>query len=373
MSRIRVIVLLAALVALASVLAACGGGGGNSSTGGGDSGEDPQKVIEGATLEGVKSGNLDLTLNVNAEGDSGGNVKVKLSGPFEAGAKGELPQLAMKINGNGEASGQNVNFDGDLTLLSDRAFIGYEGEEFEVDPTTFGFVRSAFEQAEQEQGGQEMGTTACQKAAAGIKFGDIVENLSNDGTEDVEGTETTKLSGDLNVSGAIDTIVKLSEDPACSSELEAAGPLPLGELENAEDEVKSAVKKAHVEVSVGDDHIVRKVAAELSIEPKDAAGEKVELEFELSIGEVNEKQSFPTPSGAQPIEKLFQKIGVNPLELLEAGGSGGLGGLLEGATGGSSEESAEGLGSPEAQAEFGECLETAEGATEIQECASVLE
>ena len=55
------------------------------------SGEDPQKVIENASLEGVKSGELDLSLHVNAEGNEGGEVEVSLSGPFEAGAKGELP------------------------------------------------------------------------------------------------------------------------------------------------------------------------------------------------------------------------------------------------------------------------------------------
>jgi hypothetical protein len=373
LSRTRVLALLAALVALASVLAACGGGG--SSTGG-SSGEDPQKVIESATLEGVKSGNLDLALNVNAEGQEGGKVEVNLSGPFEAGAKEEIPQLDMAVKAKGDVSGEKVDFDGNLTVLTDRAYIGFEGETYEVDPTTFGFVKSGFEQAQQEQTGQEAGTTACQKAAEKIDFGSIVENLTNEGSEEVDGTETTKLSGDLNVPGAVDAIVKLSENPACSSELEAAGPLPLGELESAEEELKTAVKKAHVEVFVGDDHIVRKFAAELTVEPKDAKGEKVEVEMELSLGEVNEKQTFKAPSGAKPIEDLFQKIGVNPLELLQGGGAGGIGGLLEGIDGGMSgggEPTTSGGGSSQAQAEFQECLGTAESPTDLQKCATLVE
>jgi hypothetical protein len=377
LSRIRVLVALAALVALASLLAACGGGGSSSS---GSNGEDPQKVIESATLEGVKSGNLDLALNVNAEGQEGGKVKVNISGPFEAGAKEELPQLAMDVKAKGDVNGQNVDFDGNLTLLTDRAFIGFEGETYEVDPTTFGFVKSSFEQASEEGGGQEMGATACQKAAEGIDFGKIVENLSNDGSAEVDGTETTKLSGDLNVAGAVDVVVKLSEDPACSSELEAAGPLPLGELESAEEELKTAIKKAHVEVFVGEDHIVRKFAAELTIEPKDAKGEKVELEMELSLGEVNEKQTFTAPSGAKSIQSLFQKLGVNPIELLEGGGAGGLGGLLEGVTGsvtgGSSGETSE-VEVPElesgVQGEYLNCLKTAKTPSDLQTCAKLLE
>jgi hypothetical protein len=372
LSRIRVLALLAALVALASVLAACGGGGGGST----GSEEDPQKVIESATLEGVKSGNLDLALNVNAEGEQGGKVKVDVSGPFEKTAKEEIPQLEMAIKAKGDVSGENVDFDGNLTVLTDRAFIGFEGETYEVDPTTFGFVKSGFEQAQQEQTGTEAGTTACEKAVEKMDFGNIVENLSNDGSEEVDGTETTKLSGDLNVSGAIDALVKLSESPACASELEAAGPLPLGELESAEKELKTAVKKAHVEVFVGDDHIVRKFAAELAIEPTEAKGEKVEVDMSLSLGEVNEKQTFTAPSGAKPIEGLFQKLGVNPLELLEGGGAGGLGGLLEGIdgglSGGESPSTAETGGATEAQLEYVECLKGAKTPSDLQKCATLL-
>ena len=99
-----------------------------------------------------------------------------------------------------------------------------------------------------------------------------------------------------------DAIIKLTENSACSSQLEAAGPLPLGELEKAKGELTGAVKKAHVDVYVGDDNIIRKVAAELTIEPKGSSSEKVEVEFELSLGGVNEEQKISAPSGAKPLE-----------------------------------------------------------------------
>ena len=225
----------------------------------------------------MTSGNLDLSLGVNAEGDEGGNIDVKLSGPFQSGAKGDLPQLAMTASAKGTAKGEDVDFEGGLTLLTDRAYVNYEGTEYEVDPTTFGFVKSGFEQAQQQGGGAESNpadVSACQEAATGLKVGDFVDNLSNEGSADVDGTDTTKISGDLNVGAAIDAIIKLTENPACSSQLEAAGPLPIGELEEAKGELTSAVKKAHVEVYVGDDNIIRKLAAELTIEPKGASERK---------------------------------------------------------------------------------------------------
>ena len=377
MSRIRLFALFATLVALATALAACGGGGDDSS------GEDPQKVVESASLEGVKSGDLDLSLHVKAEGEEGGEVDVELSGPFEAGAKGELPQLEMSATANGSAQGEDIDFEGGITLLTDRAFIAYEGDDYEVDPTTFGFLRSAFEQA-QQQGGEEADVTACQKAAEGIKFSQFTENLTSEGGEDVDGTSTTKVSGDLNVSGAVDALIQLTEDPACSSQLEAAGQLPLDQLEEAKGELSKAIEKAHVDLYVGDDDIIRKAAVELTIEPPEAAGEKVEIELELTLGAVNEEQSFSSPSNAKPLEALFKQLNVNPLELLEAGGGEGLGGLLEG-LGGSSEGAGGGapegnsgggsseLGELAEQKDYVECLQKAQTARDMQECSSLIE
>lgn len=364
MSRFRILALFATLAVLTTVFAACGGSDGDS----GNSGEDPQTVIENASLEGVKSGNLDLSLHVKAEGEEGGDVDVSISGPFEMADKEELPQLEMSAEISGSAAGEDIDFDGGLTLLADRAFVNYEGTDYEVDPTTFSFLKSAFERA-QQQGGEE-DVTACQEAAEGIKFSQFADNLENDGSADVDGTSTTKVSGDLNADGAIDALIKLTEDPACSAQLEAAGPLPIGELEKAKGEISEAIEKAHVDLYVGDDDIVRKVDAELTIAPPEAADEKVELELELTLSGVNEEQSFSSPSDAKPLEGLFQKLGVNPLELLEEGQNGGLGGLLEGITGGSpSGGSSSGGGSNDDA--FAECLQNAQTPADLQKCASL--
>jgi hypothetical protein len=359
-------VLFATLAAIAAVFTACGGG--DDEGDGGSSSGDPQQVVENASLEGVESGELDMTLHVNAEGDEGGEVDVSLSGPFEEGAKGELPQLEMTAEVEGSAEGEELNFDGGLTLLTDRAFVDYEGTAYEVDPTTFGFVKSAFERSQQQSGKEDI--TACQKAAEGIKFSQFADNLESEGGADVEGTSTTKVSGDLNVEGGIDALIELTEDPACSSQLEAAGPLPLGELEEAKGELSKAIEKAHVDLYVGDDDIVRKMALELTIAPPEAADEKVELEMEITLSGVNEEQSFSTPSDAKPLEALFKEIGVNPLELLEAGGSEGLGGLLEGITGGASSGGSSSGGAD--QDKYVQCLQQAQTPADLQKCASLL-
>jgi hypothetical protein len=368
LSRLRIFLLFAALVALATAFAACGSSDSSSS-------ENPQSVIKDATLKGIESGNIDLTASVNVQGDEGGKVDVSLTGPFQSRGKNQLPLLGLTAKANGSINGKDVNFEGGLTLLSDKAYVSYEGTEYEVDPTTFAVIKSTIEKAQSKNGGQANSSeaTACQEAAAGLQVEDFVDNLTNEGASDVGNTGTTQVSGDLNVPGAIDALIELVENPACAAQLGAAGPLPsTAELDQAKGQVQSALKKAHVDVYVGDDNIVRRIAAELSIEPPAGASkegpQKVDVSFDLSLEGVNEEQSITAPSGAKPLNELFAKLGVNPLELLNAAEGGGLGGLLNGIggeTGGSS-----GAGGASQQS-YTECLKGVKTAADIQKCAAL--
>lgn len=333
MTRLRFLFVLATVLALASALAACGGSSSDKS------GEDPQKVIEGATLKGVESGDLDLALGVTAKGSEGGHIDVALSGPFQQGAKGKLPQLEMKASAKGSIGGESVDFAGGLTLLPNSGYVEYEGTEYEVDPTTFSFVESAIKEAQKQGGGksESAGESGCQEAAANLEVGDFVESLKNEGSADVGGTTTTKVSGDLDVAGAIDSVVELIESPACKATVATAGPLPSkAEIEKAKSEISESLHSAHVDVYVGDDDIVREIAAQLTIEPKTAGSgpQSVEIEIDLKLTGVNEEQEISAPGNAKPLSDLFIKLGINPIELLGAlqgeGGSEGFGNLLEG-------------------------------------------
>ena len=378
LSRFRIFALLAALAALATAFAACGSSDRSS--------EDPQGVLDSATFEGVESGNLDLSLVIKGEGKEGGDIDVTVSGAFQSsGGKDDLPHLDLTASAKGTAEGKDVDFDGGLTLLSDRAFINYEGIEYEVDPTSFGLVKSAFEQAQQQGKSEDNAAdlSACQQAAEGYKVGDFADDLTNDGSADVDGTSTTKISGELNVAGAIDALIKLTEDPACATQLEAAGPLPIGELEEAKGELDTAVKKAQVDVYVGDDDIVRRVAAELTVEPKGKKDEKFEVDLDLVLSGVNEEQEISAPANAKPLEVLLQKLDLNPIEVLEKASSGeGLGELLEeiGESSGlplGDQLPFGGSGKPESsvsgQQAYLQCLQEAKTSADLQQCAGMIQ
>lgn len=380
MSRLRFVLALVTLLAaivLATALAACGD---SDDGGGGGNGGDPQAVIDRATLEGVESGVLDLSLAVKAEGEEGGDLDISLSGPFQAATgKGEKPQFDLTAEVSGSFGDEDVDFEGGLVLLPNSAFVNYEGTDYEVDPTTFSIVESALKQAQKEGAGSGSGdVTACQEAAGRLEVGNFVDNLSEDGDADVGGTSTTKVSGDLDVSGAIDALIDLAEDPACSAQLgAAAAALPSqSEVDEAKGQVSEAIKTAHVDVYVGDDDIVRQVSAQLAIEPPESSGsgpQNVDIELDLKLTEVGEEQEIAAPEGAKPLNDLFLKLGVNPIELLELlqgeGGGPGIGNLLEGlgeAAGGSGGGSGEG-----SQQAYLKCLGEARTPVDLQKCAKL--
>lgn len=375
MSRLRLPFSLLAAIALAIALVACGDSGGSSD-------ENPQTVLDSATLQGIDSGNVDLSVKVKAKGKEGGNLNLSVSGPFQSEGEGAFPQLAMTAKASGQADGEDIDFDGGLVLLPNSGYVTYEGVDYEIDPTTFSFVKSAIQRAQQQNGGGGSGgAAACQGVVAEkLKVAEFLDNPSNEGSADVGGTETTKVSGDLDVSGALDSLVGLSEDPACRSQVDSVGVLPSkSEVNDAKDEVKGAVKVAHAEVYVGDDDIIRRVAAQVTIEPKgDGSGpSKVEVDLDLKLTEVNEEQEISGPSKAKPLSDLFIKLGVNPIELLGLleGEGEGLENLFEGLRGGNGgstrgSDNSSGSGSGGGQQAYLECLRNARSQSDLQKCGS---
>jgi hypothetical protein len=320
---IRILALFATLAALATVLAACGGSGDNDEGGGG-----PRGLLESADFDGVKSGELELALEIDSQGKEE-EVNMRILGAFMGAGEEELPELDMAVEAHGALDGEMIDFDGGLSLLSDRAVINYEQETYEPDPTTFEMLKSDLEEAQQQ--GEEGDVTACQEAAEGIELSQLIDNLKNEGRRgDLDGTPVTWVSGDLNVSGAIDALTELTEDPACGAQLEAVGPLPLRGLEEADDKSKGRIKEKQVQFAVDRHGVLRDLAVNVTIEPKFPKGEEVEFEFDLRLARVNEITELPVPSPAKPLEALFKKVGVNSLEQLEASGGEGLAGLLKG-------------------------------------------
>ena len=375
----------AAVLALAAPVAigACGSDDESSDA-------DPQEVID-ATLnndEQITSGVLDISVNASA-GDQG-SFEASLSGPFQ-GVEDDptaVPQVDLTAALSGEGGGQSLDFEGGLVISEDNAFIEYAGDTYEVGTETFDQFKEGFAaeaggaSGAAGEDGEDVDAAAsfqegCAQAieaqggdpeACDFDVGGWFTDLTNEGTEDVEGTDTVHISGNVDVPQMLDDFAGLAQSVPNAQAVDSA------QL----DQAAEAISEASFDFYSGaDDDILRKLELNLSIDPsaiESAVPVPVEsIDFGLSFGfsEVNEEQTIEAPSDAQPLDELLGQFGglgglgaLGGLEGLEGGGEipdlggGGGGGELPG--GGSSDA-------------YFECINQAGSDPEaLQECAAEL-
>lgn len=302
---------------------------------GGEDSEDPREVIERAfsNEDRVASGVIDVGLEVAASGEQGGSFSATLSGPFDSDPDDPStpPQVDLEASASGSGGGETVDESARVVLTEDNAFIEYGDETYEAGSELFAEFREGFSMAGEDVEGDESFRQACEELVT--EFGgdtaaceidvvnDWITDLENEGTEDVEGAETTHVSGALDV------------EQAAADITEVLATIPGFELGGFDpSQIAAAVDEAGFDVYAGteDDHI-RRFEIALAIDPAALTGglvavpiEDLTLDFSTTFSEVNEPQTIEAPSGpTQPLEDLFGEVGVPGL----GGGAGGLGGL----------------------------------------------
>jgi hypothetical protein len=154
--------------------------------------------------------------------------------------------------------------------------------------------------------------------------------VENEGDEEVEGTDTTRIHGDANVAAVL-------EDFQSAAERTGAGTTPQIDPDEIA-EVEDAIDEASIDVYSGvDDRILRRLDFNLGITPPedDASGvDSADVGFSLTFSDVNQDQTIEAPSDAQPFSQLEQDVGLPPGLLEGALGGGSLGGGSLGGGGG---------------------------------------
>ena len=290
----------------------------------------------------------------------------------------------MTAKANGSINGGNVDFEGGLVLLPNSAYVNYEGTEYEVDPTTFSFVESALK-GTAGQGGAEggsAGVSGCQEEVGRLKVGEFIENGINEGSADVGGTGTTKVSGDLNVSGGDRRPARSGRKPGLQGPARRGRPAAL-EVRNRRSEERGEGR--------GEDRPCRRLrrrrqhratdrgAAEDRTEERTAAARRsVEIDLDLKLTEVNEEQEISAPGNAKPLNDLFLKLGINPIELLACSTAKAAARHRQSAArarrsgrGGSS--SGGGSGGEGGQQAYLKCLREARSPVDLQKCTQLLQ
>jgi hypothetical protein len=351
-------ILLALLAALALAVAACGGGGGEEAS------EDTDvDTLLSDTFKGnkdVKSGKLDLKLDVDAKGAEGANGPIKLSiaGPFQSEGAKKLPKF--KIDFAFEGAGQSIK--AGLTSTGTKGFVNFQGNDYVVSDQVFKQFKAGYEQA-QSQGGKKENQSL---SSLGLDPRQWLTNPKNEGEAKVGDDDTIKITGGVDVNKLLDDVNQALKK---TRELGVQGTDQLPSQLTAEQkkQVVDAVKNPKVEIYTGkEDTILRRMVVSLGIVDPQGSSGSADIKLDLAISDLNEDQEVSEPSGAKPFDQLLSQLGG--LGLGGLGGAGGGGNSGSGSSGGGSS------GSNNANLEkYSQCVADAgNDVTKARKCADLL-
>jgi hypothetical protein len=311
-------ILLALVAALALAVGACGSGGDEAS-----SSTDVNQLLSD-TFKGnkdVKSGKLNLTLKVDAKGAEGvnGPITLSVSGPFQSQGKSQLPKFDIDFAFSG--SGQNVK--AGLTSTGDKGFVNFQGTEYAVSPQVFQQFKSGYEQA--QKNGSSKSKQQQSLSSLGLDPRQWLTNPKNEGDAKVGDDDVIKITGGVDVNKLLDDVNKALQK---TKQLGVQGTqqLPSQLTDAQKKQVTDSIKHPKVEIYTGKaDKILRRMVIDLGIVDTQGSSGSANVNFDLSISDLNEDQTISAPSGAQPFDKLLSQLGGL-----------GLGGLGTGSTGGTS-------------------------------------
>lgn len=333
--------LLAAAVAALALLGGCGGSDAAN--------EDPQAVLDKALggEGGVDSGVLDVTLDVASTGEQAGEMTAEVEGPFQSNGAGELPSVDLDVTASVDSGGSSFDFDGGLTTTGDGAWVGFQGGEYQLDDATFQAVKASYEQSAAQQAGQEQQPSLEQ---FGIDPRSWVTDLTNEGTEDLDGTEVVHVAGSADVPKLVADLNDVAQQTGQEQQLDPAT------LKQLEDTVTDATIDVY---AATDDDSLRRLDVGLTLADPSGGPGQVTVELSIGIAEPGSEQSISPPSGAKPLSDLLSQI---------PGGAAALGGLGA-ASGGTAAPVPPASSSAE---KYYDCVARAKDAQAVEDCASLL-
>ena len=352
------------LVAGAVGLAACGGGGGGSSA-------DARQVVK-QTFAGQKrvdSGKLDLSLTakLRATGLAASQLKepivLRMSGPFQSRGDNELPAMDLELT----ATGSGQDFSAGAISTGTNGYVSFQGKPYTVPSDVF----SQFKQGFERQQRQDKRRSNLDLSALGIDPQSWLQDPKNEGDEKVGGADTTHVSSDVNLDALLDDVDHLlSRADKLDLSRQQLQQLPKGLTGANRREIKSAIKRARVDIWTGkDDKTLRRLdlAVTFVLPPKlkeQAQGvEGGDVKLTLAVSDVNQKQEIKAPSNPRPWSELQRQF--------ESSALGGLGG-----SSGSGSSSGGGLGSggsgSQRTQKYLKCVQKATTTQAVQDCGAIL-
>jgi hypothetical protein len=352
-TRIRALSILAVALASALLVAACGGGGGD---------EDPQQVLQ-QTFDNptsIQSGTFDLDLRLETSGgDNPGSFEAKLGGKFASQGPNQFPKFDVDASIKADSGSQSLSRTGGLTSTGDQAFINYQGTNYVVPQQLYDEFTTTYAGLQGQSSSNKSGNLL---KALNISPANWLTDLKNEGTADVEGTQTIHISGSANVPKLVEDLKAVAARAGA-----AVGSINTQQL----DQLDNVVQSGDIDVYAGqDDKLLRRFQIHAELKPPagtPGAPDSLTVDFEINFADVNKPETFTAPANAQPLKNLTQSLG---------GGSGQLGNALRGGLGtsGALPESGGSTTAPSTSAiqAYEQCLSQASGSAELSKCADLL-
>ena len=301
------LVLVVAML-VAGAIAGCGGGSGGDTVEGLPA--SPSGKAEVANFDGVHSGEIELALEIDRYKKKPEEINMRILGNFIKGDEETLPQMDLAIESNGDLAGHNVEFLSGPLLRADKWIVNFDGKVYEPDHATFEELKSKFEEAQGEEGGAG-NAMACVEAAEGFNITEAVHHVSFEGKgETLDGKKVETVGADLDVSAAIDELIKLTEEsPGCKAQLEAVGLPPAAQLKELEQELNGNLTAARLTLSLDKNGVARyfKILANVEL-PRN---EELEVELVMRLTRVNEVTELPNTHGYTPYAALLKQFGLD--------------------------------------------------------------
>lgn len=367
--RSHALILLAGALLAALVVAGCGGSDDGGTSVSGDT--DAQQVLDtalGGNGDSIDSGVLDLSATLGSEGGSGTQADATVTGPFQSNGEGELPSLDFDVTAGAAVGGPKISFEGGVVLTPDGLFIGYNGTDYAIDEPTFEQIKQGYADAAQQRQDQTDGGSL---SDLGIDPGSWLTDVSNEGEEDLEGTQVVHITGTADVAKIVADLTSVAQQSGQSQQLDSASLKQLGD----------AVQDASIDVyATADDGSLRELDLNFGIADVAGTGGAEMVAVKFGIADPNTSQEVTPPTDAKPIAELVGQLsgvasslgglgpadsGSTPGSAPPAGGGGG-GGGGSGASGGG------GPASGAAGDAYYQCVANAPTPADLVECEKFL-
>jgi hypothetical protein len=321
-------------------------------------GDDDRKsvteLLDRAFQSPIGSADVKLDIEVELEGveEMEDPIEVTLSGPYDSSGDAEIPSVDWDVT----VRAQNQSFTAGLTSTGERAFIGFQGTDYEVDPAAVDALNRQIAASREREGGRDL-------SDFGVTARDWIVDAEEEGDEEVAGVDTTHVSGRLDVTRVLDDLNEVVERAA-----KLGGPVaqqaPPALTDEQKAQIEDVVDDPSFDAYVGkDDDKLHRLSADVEFDVPEDARERVggleggRVSFSIEFANVGAAQPIEAPQDARPISELTQQL------------RGLLGGALGSAESG---QQAAPQTDPEKQKAYEDCVRTAPDDASVRAFCEVL-